>query len=274
LFVASIAVTRFTTSGLAKLAYNSRAASSRLPRCPLIIVVTGEEGGQYGYDDEWDADGVFHYYGAGQVGHMVFQRGNLALRDHAMNGEDVHLFEQEPSGLRYVGQMVGAGYDEVDEVPDRNDDPRRAIVFRLIPIEDTGGTPAPAAGTADPAHDRRWTMPLGELRDRAARTVGKQPKAREGKRTAWERSLDLKIYVRRRAAGTCEGCGKPAPFVARDGEAYLEPHHIRRLTDGGPDDYHHVIALCPTCHKRVHHAVDGTQYNRELTDRMAVIEPA
>lgn len=86
---------------------------------PLIIVVTGEEGGQYGYDDEWDADGVFHYYGAGQVGHMVFQRGNLALRDHAHNGEDVHLFEQEPSALRYVGQMVGAGYDEVEDVPDR-----------------------------------------------------------------------------------------------------------------------------------------------------------
>lgn len=54
---------------------------------PLIIVVTGDEGGQYGYDDEWDADGVFHYSGAGQVGDMVFQRGNLALRDHAVNGE-------------------------------------------------------------------------------------------------------------------------------------------------------------------------------------------
>ena len=24
---------------------------------------------------------------------------------------------------------------------------------------------------------------------------------------------------------------------------YLEPHHTRRLSDGGPDDYHHVIAL-------------------------------
>jgi 5-methylcytosine-specific restriction protein A len=95
---------------------------------PVIIVVTGEAGGQYGYDDEWDADGVFHYYGAGQVGDMVFQRGNLALRDHALNGEDLHLFEQEPSGLRYVGQVVGAGYDEIDDVPDRNGDPRRAIV--------------------------------------------------------------------------------------------------------------------------------------------------
>ena len=53
---------------------------------PLVIVVTGEEGGQYGYDDFWDPDGVFHYYGAGQVGPMEFVRGNLALRDHSENG--------------------------------------------------------------------------------------------------------------------------------------------------------------------------------------------
>lgn len=185
----------------------------------------------------------------------------------------MHLFEQEPSGLRYVGQVVGAGYDEIDDVPDRNGDLRRAIVFLLVPIEDTGGAPAPAAAAADPPRDHRWTMPLGELRNRAAKTVGKQPKARKGKRTAWERSIDLKIYVRRRAAGACEGCGSLAPFLAKDGEAYLEPHHIRRLTDGGPDDFHHVIALCPTCHKRVHHGKDGSDYNTELAQKMALLEP-
>jgi 5-methylcytosine-specific restriction enzyme A len=240
---------------------------------PLIIVVTGEEGGQYGYDDFWDADGVFHYYGAGQEGDMVFRTGNLALRDHAINGEDVHLFEQEPSALRYVGQMVGAGYGEIDDVPDRNGDLRRAIVFRLIPIEDTGGTAAPASTAAEPPGDLRWTMPLEELRNRAATTIGKQPRARQGKRTAWERSVDLKIYVRRRADGVCEGCRAPAPFSAKDGQPYLEPHHTRRLTDGGPDDFHHVIALCPTCHKRVHHGADGSDYNTEIARKLALIEP-
>jgi hypothetical protein len=74
---------------------------------PLIVVVTGEEGREFGYEDEWDTEGVgvFHYFGAGQEGDMEFVRGNLALRDHAGNGEDVHLFEQEPEGLRYHGQM-------------------------------------------------------------------------------------------------------------------------------------------------------------------------
>ena len=55
---------------------------------PLVIVITGEEGGQYGYNDFWDDAGVFHYYGAGQVGDMVFLRGNTALRDHVENGDD------------------------------------------------------------------------------------------------------------------------------------------------------------------------------------------
>jgi 5-methylcytosine-specific restriction protein A len=95
---------------------------------PLVIVVTGEEGGQYGYDDFWDDDGVFHYFGAGRVGDMEWVRGNLALRDHAENGEDVHVFEQvQPSGLRYVGQFVGAGYYERDDVPDQNGDLRRWV---------------------------------------------------------------------------------------------------------------------------------------------------
>lgn len=46
---------------------------------PLIVVVTGEAGGQYGYFDYWDDEGVFHYFGAGQDGDMEFVRGNLAL---------------------------------------------------------------------------------------------------------------------------------------------------------------------------------------------------
>jgi 5-methylcytosine-specific restriction protein A len=234
---------------------------------PVVIVVTGEEGGQYGYNDFWDADGVFHYYGAGQVGDMEFVRGNLALRDHAGNGEDVHLFEQVQGGLRYEGQMVCAGYYERDDVPDRNGDLRRAIVFELVALDDE----RPSFVSSRTA-DSRWTMPLDELRERASRTVGTQPNASEAKRRTYERSEDLRVYVRRRAEGRCEGCGSPAAFLTARGHPYLEPHHTRRLSDGGPDDYHHVIALCPTCHRRVHHAADGESYNAELRARLESIE--
>jgi 5-methylcytosine-specific restriction protein A len=239
---------------------------------PLIVVVTGEEGREFGYEDEWDDEGVFHYFGAGQEGDMEFVRGNLALRDHAENGEDVHLFEQEPDGLRYYGQMVVAGWNWQGDVPDRNNNPRRAIVFDLVALDDELSapvTPPEAIGAAD----ARWTMALDDLRARSARTLGEPPSSTDAKRNVYQRSSDLKVYVLRRADGTCEGCDQPAPFMTAAGHPYLEPHHTRRLSDGGPDDYHHVIALCPTRHRRVHHGEDGATYNKELVTKLATLEP-
>src|SRR5215208_5581705 len=69
-----------------------------------------------------------------------------------------------------------------------------------------------------------------------------------------------------------EGCSTPAPFVRSDGTPYLEPHHLRRLSDGGPDHPAHVIALCPTCHRRVHAGADGDTYNAKLDAAMPTIE--
>jgi len=107
--------------------------------------------------------------------------------------------------------------------------------------------------------------PLGLLASNRRSTVAK--------RNVYQRSGDLKIYVLRRANGTCEGCDQPAPFRTTAGHPYLEPHHTRRLSDGGPDDYRHVIALCPTCHRRVHHGEDGHAYNHDLVESLTTIEP-
>jgi 5-methylcytosine-specific restriction protein A len=239
---------------------------------PILVVVTGEEGREFGYEDCWDDEGVFHYFGAGQEGDMEFVRGNLALRDHAENGEDIHLFEQESGGLRYVGQFVAAGWNWQDDVPDRNGNVRRAIVFDLVALDDELAAPTTTEET-NGIGDPRWTMPIDELRARSARTLGEPPTSTIAKRNVYQRSGDLKIYVLRRADGNCEGCEQPAPFLTTAGHPYLEPHHTRRLSDGGPDDYHHVIALCPTCHRRVHHGEDGPIYNDHLIVKLENIEP-
>jgi hypothetical protein len=117
-------------------------------------------------------------------------------------------------------------------VPDRNGDLRRAIVFELVALDDERAILGDVAA-ASPAPDSRWTMALDELRQRASRTVGSQPIASEAKRRTYERSEDLRVYVRRRADGRCEGCGSPAPFMTARGHPYLEPHHTRRLSDAG-----------------------------------------
>src|SRR5262249_23883287 len=94
----------------------------------------------------------------------------------------------------------------------------------------------------------------------------------EGKRNVYERSWAVRNYVLARANGKCEACGASAPFLRADGTPYLEPHHLRRLSDGGPDHPAHVIALCPNCHRRVHVGVDGETYNAKLIASMAAIE--
>lgn len=86
------------------------------------------------------------------------------------------------------------------------------------------------------------------------------------------RSLAIHLYVLRRAKGFCEGCGMEAPFRKRDGTPYLEPHHTMRLADDGPDHPARVIALCPTCHRRAHHAKDAKVFNSNLKKRVMALE--
>jgi DNA invertase Pin-like site-specific DNA recombinase/5-methylcytosine-specific restriction endonuclease McrA len=92
-------------------------------------------------------------------------------------------------------------------------------------------------------------------------------------RVVYQRSEDVRAYVLSRSKGCCEGCKSAAPFVRKDGSPYLEPHHIRRVSDGGPDDPAFVIALCPNCHRRVHAGKDGESFNGQLHAKMPTLEP-
>ena len=38
----------------------------------------------------------------------------------------------------------------------------------------------------------------------------------------------------------------------KQGEPYLEAHHVIRLADGGKDTIDNVVAICPNCHRKVH----------------------
>ncbi len=68
------------------------------------------------------------------------------------------------------------------------------------------------------------------------------------------------------ADGVCQGCGSDAPFLDKDGEPYLEVHHLYRRADGGADDPENVLAICPNCHRRVHYGQNGQAYNAELRE--------
>lgn len=85
--------------------------------------------------------------------------------------------------------------------------------------------------------------------------------------TRYERSQVVKAYVLARANGVCETCREPAPFEKPNGEPYLEAHHVFRMSDEGMDTPDAVAAICPTCHRRIHHGRDGDEYNRRLIEK-------
>lgn len=73
---------------------------------PFIFIFSGKSGHQHGYKDGWDNPNVFTYTGEGQAGDMKFTKGNLALRDHLLNGKRVFLFESHSKGyVKFIGEL-------------------------------------------------------------------------------------------------------------------------------------------------------------------------
>jgi 5-methylcytosine-specific restriction enzyme A len=82
----------------------------------VVIIITGEEGLQHGYADRYRSDGVFEYFGEGQVGHMQLQRGNRAISEHSVLGKSLLLFRKTVDGVRFEGEMVYEGHHFIPSV--------------------------------------------------------------------------------------------------------------------------------------------------------------
>ena len=232
---------------------------------PVVIIITGEEGLEHGYVDRYRPDGVFEYFGEGQVGDMQLRAGNRAIAEHSVKGKSLLLFRKTGECLRFEGEIVCEGF-HYEAACDRNSLTRNAIVFELRTLE--------AVAEKVEEEPASTGMPLTDLRQLAFAAAPESSQVTsQGKRNIYQRSQDVRNYVLARANGNCEGCSAAAPFYRKDGTPYLEPHHLRRLSDGGPDHPAHVIDLCPNCHRRVHIGADGVTYNAKLKEIMAVIEP-
>jgi len=234
---------------------------------PIVFAFTGSSGAKHGYADEWTADGTFHYFGEGQEGDMKLTGGNKAIAEHAVNGKDLLLFETIGKGqVRYRGAFNCAGYS-FEPGNDRLGKTRQAIVFNLVPLEGDNAEPVIELVLKTPTT-------IEELRRKALAAAGpaRQTVRGEASRSYYARSEAVRAYVLARARGICESCDRTAPFTTRAGIPYLEPHHIRRLTDGGPDDPRYMGAICPNCHREIHHGSDGAAINARLQEHVTAKE--
>ena len=242
-----------------KLGGNRQSGISILKDHKMILLFTSRRGQEYGYEDGWRGQ-FFIYCGEGQIGDMEFKRGNRAVRDHRIEGRELHLFESVGGGrVRYIGQFDCVGY-EIGYGRDLRGDRRRIILFKLIPHDqyartlERESTEVPEVETSD----------LVSLRELAyGRSSVEAPKS--SRITSYYKRADLiKRYVLKRANEYCEYCGRRAPFLTKDLRPYLEVHHILSLSDGGPDDPRWVIALCPNCHRMAHYSKDAEKIREEM----------
>jgi 5-methylcytosine-specific restriction enzyme A len=170
-----------------------------------------------------------------------------------------------PGYYRFVGAFAYDGFENA-MAPDRNGPLRQVIIFKLRPAV-SGEEPE-----IEQAGARLRDLTLEELRLRAIEDATDQPEKKRGQRSYVERSASVRAYVLKRANGVCESCDKPAPFTRSNGEPYLEPHHTRRLADGGPDHPRSVGATCPACHREIHYGEHGRTKNEELQNKLRRIE--
>jgi len=68
---------------------------------------------------------------------------------------------------------------------------------------------------------------------------------------SYVRDDKVRQHVLKRANGVCEECNQRG-FLKRDGQIYLETHHIISLSEQGVDKPHNVIALCANDHRQAH----------------------
>lgn len=91
-----------------------------------------------------------------------------------------------------------------------------------------------------------------ELYAKAKQQGTEKPKERATTTSTYVRNTFVAEASKRRAKGICQLCGNPAPFVDKNGNPYLESHHIIWLSEGGADVLENTAALCPNCHRKMH----------------------
>jgi 5-methylcytosine-specific restriction protein A len=111
--------------------------------------------------------------------------------------------------------------------------------------------------TDDPEElERRVQRKLRKLKKLGQRTPPppgnrKPPRTNRGQ-SSYVRDPNVVAWVLSNNGQRCECCERDAPFQRDDGSPFLEVHHVRPLSEGGPDTTDNAVACCPNCHREMH----------------------
>ncbi len=208
------------------------------------------------YEDRWDSSGVLHYTGMGMDGDQQIDFAqNKTLAESNRNGVDVYLFEVFQSGLyTFIGKVELASTPYQEQQPDKNGVVRTVWIFP-VRLADRNVEVSLSLNLIKEKEERRRReakrLTDSELGKRVEFSSSKSL-ARSVTTSYYERNPYVAELAKRRARGTCQLCGNPAPFRDKQGNPYLESHHIEWLSQGGEDSVWNTVALCPNCHTKMH----------------------
>jgi 5-methylcytosine-specific restriction protein A len=180
---------------------------------------------------------------------------NKTLAQSPITGETVYMFEAlVEKKYTFVGQIKLVDEPYTEEQFGEHGKLRKVWMF---PLGLKGGALKPVWNDGDYRGLReKQQKNARKLTDEELSTRARASKSNPGKKTIsstqYYRDQSVVEYVKRKAGGNCDLCGKGAPFNNRGGEAYLECHHITWLSKGGADSIDNAAALCPNCHRKMH----------------------
>jgi 5-methylcytosine-specific restriction enzyme A len=105
---------------------------------------------------------------------------------------------------------------------------------------------------------------IRKKKKRDAPAGNRKPRTSQATSTQYVRDPEVVAWVLDLANGSCECCGKPAPFIREDNTPFLEVHHLRRLADGGSDTITNAIAACPNCHRELHYGLEREKVRQRV----------
>lgn len=97
----------------------------------VLISSIGRADGKFVYHDKWTLEGDYIYSGEGKSGDQTMSKGNLALKNAAQDGKEIHLFVKfSPQEYYYQGVFELIGYTYEDD-NDEDENTRKEYKFQL-----------------------------------------------------------------------------------------------------------------------------------------------
>jgi 5-methylcytosine-specific restriction enzyme A len=182
-----------------------------------------------------------------------------------MFGRSEQAFESRMQNISYVLSLMGRGW-MTGLKPAKNIEPLVAARIEQLLEQSSGQKVAPVAAFEIAVREAAEQKDLPRPNDNA------RPKRRRISVAQLQRDPSVKAWVLQQAAGICESCEKPAPFQGADGLPYLELHYVQGLADGGADAVSNAVALCPNCHREIHHGANAHAVEAWLYDTVQRLE--